>query len=272
MGKASVSVLIPYYNARLTIERAINSIVKQTMLPDEVIIIDDCSIDKETDGVLHKIKEKYSGYFRVVLLKTEKNMGPGSARNRGWEAAKSRYVAFLDADDAWHPQKIEIQYKIMENDATIKISCHRILVEVNYDSKISFEEKNTNEVPFFYNINKWKTLFKHNATGTSTVMIDRDIQLRFTENMRYAEDYLLYLKILFTYRGIVIDEVLCRYFKELYGASGLTGDLWKLEKGELKCFYLLAKEKYIPNILLVVLFIWSYLKYLRRVLIKKLRN
>lgn len=254
MEKASVSVLIPYYNARLTIERAVNSIAKQTMLPDEVIIIDDCSTDKETNRVLHHVKEKYRNYFKITLLKTEKNAGPGSARNRGWEAAKGRYVAFLDADDAWHPQKIEIQYEMMKNDETIKFSCHRIVVDVDCDSKIYFEEENINIAPFFYNINKWKTLFKHNATGTPTVMIDRDIQLRFTENMRYAEDYLLYLKILFTDRGIVIDEVLCKCFKELYGVSGLTGDLWKLEKGELKCFYLLAKEKYIPTILLVVLF------------------
>lgn len=264
MGRASVSVIIPYYNSSITIGRAVQSIAEQTLLPEEVIIINDCSSDPKTNDVLEDIVKKYEAYFKIILLETIKNSGPGTARNIGWDRAKGEYIAFLDSDDAWLHKKIEIQYNFMKENDTIKFSCTKILVGGEKDI-------NSDEIRFLY-INKWKSLFFHNSTGTPTVMIKRNIPLRFEEGKRYAEDYLLFLKILFHYEGVVVDASLCRCFKNLYGESGLSKDLWEIEKGELQCFYELFRSKYIPLWLLLLSLFFSYIKYLRREILVKSRR
>lgn len=270
MDKASVSVIIPYYNAETTIERAVDSIKSQTLLPEEIIIIDDCSSHKNAKKKLLDVKNKYEKIFSIVLLQTNKNSGPGTARNKGWDKAKGKYIAFLDADDAWLPNKIEIQYKVMEANKDIKISCHHI--RVVKERNLQKAERKTKLFPDIYDINKWKVLFIHIPSGTPSVMIDRKIEFRFQENMYYAEDSLLYTKILFKYRGVLIDENLCECFKELYGRSGLTENLWRVEKGEIKSFYMLFKEKYISLYLFFIISVWSYIKYIRRIVVVKLRN
>ena len=113
LGKVPVSVIIPCYRCADTIKRALGSVIAQTLPPEEIILIDDFSND---DGVtlttlnyLRQMHQKTS--IKIVLL--DKNSGPGSARNAGWKEASQPYLAFLDADDSWHPKKLEIQYQWM---------------------------------------------------------------------------------------------------------------------------------------------------------------
>ena len=106
--KVSVSVIIPCYQCTSTIQRAVDSVAQQSLLPREVILVDDAS-DDETLEMLYSIQKSYgSNWVKVLSLKT--NGGPSLARNAAWELVDSSYVAFLDADDSWHPQKIEIQF------------------------------------------------------------------------------------------------------------------------------------------------------------------
>src|SRR5215831_14326963 len=97
---APVSAVIPCYRCGATIRRALESVAGQTLLPSEVILVDDCSADG-TEAELRQIATEYpQGWIKVVSLSA--NGGPGVARNGGWDAAAQPYVAFLDADDCWH--------------------------------------------------------------------------------------------------------------------------------------------------------------------------
>lgn len=109
---AKLSVIIPCYRCASTIERSVASIASQTMLPAEVILVDDKSNDTTIDK-LRQLKDLYKNdWIKIISLPV--NSGPSVARNTGWDAATQDYIAFLDADDSWHHKKIEIQYNWMK--------------------------------------------------------------------------------------------------------------------------------------------------------------
>ncbi|RMG23518.1 MAG: glycosyltransferase family 2 protein, partial [Methanobacteriota archaeon] len=112
MKKCGVTAIVPCYCCSDTIERAFYSVVNQTVLPKEVILVDDASPDHgRTLSILHGLKQKFNETLDIRILAFEKNQGPASARNAGWEAATQPFIAFLDADDSWHPRKLEVQYQ-----------------------------------------------------------------------------------------------------------------------------------------------------------------
>lgn len=104
----SVSVIIPAYNRANVIERAVQSVLNQTYQDYEIIIVDDASTD-DTLEKLKKFKDK-----RIVKIRNKKNRGPAGSRNVGIREARGEYIAFLDSDDEWLPQKIEKQAQALE--------------------------------------------------------------------------------------------------------------------------------------------------------------
>jgi glycosyltransferase involved in cell wall biosynthesis len=98
-----ISVVIPAYNRSATIEYALNSVLQQTLLPFEVIVVDDCS----TDHTVEQIEKMNSPLVRVLVQ--EKRGGAQSARNRAIMEAKGNWIAFHDSDDEWLPDKLEKQ-------------------------------------------------------------------------------------------------------------------------------------------------------------------
>ena len=267
MNIANVSVVIPTYNSESTIERAVKSVANQTILPKEVIIVDDCSTSKNIKNILSKIKLRYQNKFDVILIYLNKNLGPGIARNIGWNKAKCKYIAFLDSDDVWHPQKLEIQYFYMENNNIDFICNNAIILEENklndfYNSKILLEDLGIKKInPFIY-------LFKHVFDGgTPSVMLRNINDIRFVDGKRYSEDYCVWLEYNFKYRGVVINKELIALFKEFYGVGGLSNNLWLLEKGELENFKILYDKGYYGLFIFLLAYIWSLIKYFRRVII-----
>lgn len=103
-----ISVIIPAYNREKSIERCLNSIINQTYKPLEIIVVDDCS----TDDTVSKVKEYKCDYLRVIECK--ENHGAQRARNIGIREAKGDWIAFLDSDDEWYPDKLENQIKALE--------------------------------------------------------------------------------------------------------------------------------------------------------------
>jgi succinoglycan biosynthesis protein ExoO len=98
-----VSVIIPAYNAEDYLERALNSALAQTMSNLEIIVVDDASAD-DTIGIAHRIAAQDS---RVRVLHNEYNVGSSISRNRAIDAARGEWIALLDADDAWFPERLE---------------------------------------------------------------------------------------------------------------------------------------------------------------------
>ena len=129
MSEPSISVVIPAYNARSTIERSLQSVANQSLKATEVIVIDDAS----TDDTIAKVREFSTTSEMIIrILQSEQNAGPGSARNRGWDNSTGEFIAFLDADDVWHPQKLEIQVREMRRNRSFVMSCHERIVSASH--------------------------------------------------------------------------------------------------------------------------------------------
>lgn len=124
MGK--VSVITPSYNCARYISSTIESILAQTFLDWELIIVDDCSTDDSVDVINSFVKQD----VRVKLIKLEKNSGAAVARNAAIETAQGRYITFLDSDDMWLPNKLEQQVAYMhKNDIAFSYSAYEKVYE-----------------------------------------------------------------------------------------------------------------------------------------------
>ncbi|MBN2843840.1 MAG: glycosyltransferase family 2 protein [Sedimentisphaerales bacterium] len=109
MHETLISVIIPVYNSESTILNCLDSVINQTFLPNEIIIVDDGSIDNSKEIIL-----KYINNSPVIIhYHYQKNKGSGAARNIGINLANNEWVAFIDADDIWIPSKLERQVSIL---------------------------------------------------------------------------------------------------------------------------------------------------------------
>lgn len=257
----SVSVVIPCYRCAGTIERAFASVAAQTQRPAEVILVDDASGDG-TRELLLKLSERYElGWIKLVFL--DQNVGAASARNAGWAVATQTYVAFLDADDAWHPKKIEIQTAFMDAHPDVVLSGHgyrRLDQDRLPDWPVLTQDGVTP-------IGKWPLILS-NKFVTPSVMLRRDVPHRFVEKQRYMEDHMLWLKIVCDGGRIVkLDADLAAIYKEPFGVAGLSAQVWLMERSDLGNYRRLHQKHCINSIQFAFLVIYSALKYVRRVLI-----
>ena len=107
-----VSIIVPVYNAAAYLPRTISMVKKQTCKDWELLLVDDCSTDESLSVMDKCLKQEPDARIRVISQK--KNQGAAAARNRGLEKARGRYIAFLDADDVWVEEKLELQLKFMK--------------------------------------------------------------------------------------------------------------------------------------------------------------
>lgn len=267
-----VSVVIPYYNSKKTILRALHSVVNQTYRDFEIILINDGSTDN-SEQVVNEFTIKNKNIKMININQT--NLGPSKARNTGIKIAKGEYVAFLDSDDSWNKNKLEIQMKFIKKNKYVSILGCDYNVIKNNDIVIN----KSNSTGKYIKVDFYKRLFK-NYFSTPTVIVKKKVIAEFNgfnENQKYAEDSLLFLKILREYDGGKIELPLVNLYKNEYGDSGLSTNLKILEKWELNNFKVLYREnnkynKKINFLLYLCIIIFSYLKYLRRLLIVKLRR
>ena len=256
-----VSVIIPCYRCASTIHHAIQSIINQIQKPEEVILVDDASGD-ETLAVLREFEQQYPDWIKVIAL--AENQGAASARNAGWAMANQPYVAFLDADDDWHPKKIEIQFTYMSQHPEVTLSGHRHRI-LNQDIHLPdwLIPSSTVAVP----INKWDLLLS-NQFITPSIMLRRDITQRFSEHQRYMEDHLLWLEIICDGALVVkLPEELAAIYKSSFGVTGLSANIFAMERCELYNYVHLHKTQCIGLSALIFLQAFSLLKFLRRLVI-----
>lgn len=264
--RAEVSVIIPCYRCNDTVKRAVDSVLAQTLLPQEIILIDDFSSDGEiTINELKRLQQIFTT-VPIKLLCLPENCGPGSARNAGWTIASQPYLAFLDADDSWHPKKLAIQYQwmlehpevVMSGHATVKLPIASVMPDL-----IS--------IVTVCSVSGFRLLFK-NYFPTRSVMLLRALPYRFVPGKRYAEDLLLWLTIVFNGHTIWRLNLPMAYtYKEEFGEGGLTANLWKIEQGVLDTYRRLRNDGAISSWLYIIGSSFSLLKYVRRWIISKWR-
>ncbi|KAB2668208.1 glycosyltransferase family 2 protein [Ochrobactrum sp. LMG 5442] len=258
-----VSVVIPAFNAASSIGRTLNSLMRQSRDDFEIIVVDDRSTDETMEIVSQHILA-LQGKLRVYPQPD--NYGPAAARNMGWSLARADYVAFLDADDAWHEDKLKRQLAIMEDGADI--SGHRTPL---IHSEIRLSETLPRAVTA-RNLRRLDVLLK-NPFNTSSVIVRRDLPLRFSEQLRCTEDYLLWCEIVMGgYRSVALDPPLAFVFKPFYGHSGLSADLRAMQQGELTVYDRLYEARELSRAACLGLKAWSCIRYWRRCLISRLRT
>lgn len=185
-----ISIVTPSYNAEKLIGRTIESVLDQSYPNWELIIVDDCSKDGTRDVVRNFVKHD----ARIRLLPLDENNGaPAAPRNIGIREAKGEWVALLDADDIWHPRKLELQLEAMQQ-AAVDFSCTQMR-DFTDENTLVFEEPgkvSCERIGFFMQQLKGRI-------PTSSVMARRSVLLdfAFNEDIRYkaVEDYHCWLRI-----------------------------------------------------------------------------
>jgi glycosyltransferase involved in cell wall biosynthesis len=180
-----VSVITPNYNCALYIGEMIESVLSQTYHNWEMLIIDDCSTDNSIEIIEKYIKQD----TRIKLFKTKCNSGsPKEPRNIGIKNAQGRFIAFLDSDDLWLPDKLECQIPLFD-DVNVAI------VYSNYE-KITEKGERKNRIIKAPKRLNYKQLLKSNYIGCLTAMYDVSKSGKvYFSNFRH-EDYVLWLTIL----------------------------------------------------------------------------
>lgn len=200
----SVCVVIPMYNAAGSIRQTLDSLKEQTRMPDHVIVIDDGSSDEGP-----QIVERYIAPFPLTLLR-QANEGPASARNKGVFSARETFIAFLDADDQWHPQKLEKQLALY---AQLTRDGHKVgLIDCYQMSEFS---DGTRQLEDRCKAGHHFADFIHEnvINGTSGVLVVRDVVTAlggFDQSLRYAEDRLLWTRIAEHWEIHTVPQILHR--------------------------------------------------------------
>lgn len=257
---APVSVVIPCYRCSDTIDRAVASVLAQSFPVAEIILVDDASGDDTLDA-LQRIRDCH-GSFPIRIAASPVNRGAGEARNLGWNEASQPWIAFLDADDAWHPRKIEIQYDWIARHPDTVLCAHQTIVAQDTEwplpEEIVSHRINPAQLPFF------------NVIPTRSVMLRRDIPYRFYRGKRYTEDFALWLKIVLSnHPAYKLEVPLACSFRPEFSGAGLSAKLWPVEKGELDTLRTIRNEKLMGAGTYVLALLWSLLKFARRVLLRK---
>jgi glycosyltransferase involved in cell wall biosynthesis len=254
-SRLPVSVIIPAHNAAATLARAVESVLAQTRAPMELIIVDDASTDSTTEVVQALCAQHPTE--PIKMLRLADNIGPGSARNAGWRLATGEFIAFLDADDAWHPRKLEIQYSWLSAHSDIALCGHRCVVRDEGDLVPVLEAASPTVRRFGL-----RSFLVANRLSTPTVMVRRAIPNRFREGKRYSEDYLLWMEIVAIHGpAAFIDLPLAFLFKARYGATGLSAQHGAMRLGEIDTFDQLRQAHIIGWPEWALVSTWAWLKF-----------
>lgn len=259
-----ISVILPMYNASNTIERVLDSVKNQTYLCNyEVLVVNDGSNDQSKNIVENYISS--NPYFNVLLIDQE-NSGVSKARNEGLRISKGDYIAFLDSDDVWFPNKIEEQMKLLNSRHDID------LLGCAFDGLYlsSLSDGGLKKITV-------DNIIYKNYFQPSTVIMKRKVLEEigyFDESQRYAEEGNYFIRIASNFNCYFWNKKVINYGdgKSGFGVSGLSSNLREMHKGIIKNLKFAYKNNLISYNQYISARAISQIKYLRRILIVRLRQ
>lgn len=233
-----ISVVIPLYNKEKAITKTLESVLNQTVVPDEIVIVDDGSTDNSLDVVRSFIHSLNDSLFIRVIHK--ENGGVSSARNRGIREAKGEYVALLDGDDLWAPTFLEEQLKLIHDFPDAALWGVNIAFIMN--GKYYRWEQGMGEGFRGYVDNYFGT--RHNDLYcSSSVVIRKDVFENvgyFDERICASEDLDMWYRIILHYPVVFYDKILVYYNRDAENrVAHDTGVRFPLTK---HCIYYLDKH------------------------------
>jgi len=254
------SVIIPTYNSEKTIEKCIESVLKQTSLYliDEIIVVDDGSNDN-TDKVVEKIKNDQKDCDFIKLIKQD-NKGASFARNVGINIAKGEWIALLDSDDIWKPNKLEVMTNIIKDNEDI------VFLGSYYPLKILFKK--------YKGLKKLKPIdiCIRNLPFASSVIYRKDKALElglYNPKMKYGEDINFHQKFFKYDSYYVVGEDLFdnKINKDFIEQKGMSSNIYQMYKARNTNIKELWQLGYISKPIMVLMIIFSFLKHCRKLLI-----
>jgi glycosyltransferase involved in cell wall biosynthesis len=215
MNQATVSVVIPVYNNGPYIAAAVKSVLAQTRPADEILVIDDGSTDNTAAEL-----EPFRNQIRYLY---QQNRGEPTARNRGIREARSEYIAFLDADDMWMPDKLELQMEYLHRHP----SCYLVYADMStfddngiVDASVKARFRVTLPTGRVF-----RHLFMRSLFGPGTVVFRKECVEKvgyFDESLFVGSDYDMWLRISRHFDFGVIDQPLLMYrFHDAMATRGL---------------------------------------------------
>ena len=224
-----ISVIIPTFNRRKTLRRAIESVRNQSLSPFEILIIDDGS----NDGTKEWVKES----FQDIKYIYQNNQGVSSARNKGIKYAYGDWIAFLDSDDEWLPSKLYEQVKAIGSNPEIKFF-HTNEIWIRNGVRVNQMKKHKKYGGYIF-----EKCLDICRVSPSSVLIKKEIFDdigTFDESLRVCEDYDLWLRITSKYPVVFLDIPL------IYKYGGHAGQLSKVNDG-IESYRIQSLEKIIKS-------------------------
>jgi glycosyltransferase involved in cell wall biosynthesis len=235
------SVVIPAYNAAVTIGKTIESCLGQSYAAHEIIVVDDASTDNTEEAV-----KQYAGRIKYIKLLT--NTGSATARNKGMGMATGDHIAFLDADDIWHENKLGICASVLSGVPGISLLYHSYTLNDIHTVTIP-EGATLYRTPFV-------KLLQRNLVATPCAVIKNEKKYEFNTDMRYSEDYDLWLRMAYKHKAYFIDIPLTQLGRPLLSEGGVSANKWAMRKGEMRAFTRLVRLN--PLFLFSLPFLYSY--------------
>lgn len=263
-----LSIIIPVYNSSKTIVECLSSVIEQNNfeLEKEIIIINDGS----TDNSEVLIKEFIANHPEVIIkYKYKENGGVSRARNLGIQLSSGTWIAFLDSDDRWLPDKLSAQFEIIHS-STFNIDfigCARNNEVLNILG---------NKITSLHKASVIELLIKM-FPQTSTAIVRRELLIQvgcYDESMSHAEDGDLWVRLCQSGDFYYMPEslVVTGDGKLNYGESGLSSNLLAMHKGTLRTIDKLVSSNAISRPKAVMFKVFYFLKYIRRIVTVYLRT
>lgn len=228
-----VSAVIVTHNRLSLLQRSVESVLNQTYENIELIVVDDASMDGTQEWCENQD-------FKYIRIPREKSKGGNYARNLGWRNATGKYIAFLDDDDCWHPEKIEKQLiKLKNSDAQI-VHCAIKREIIEADGHIRFVDNLLNRK---YQGNLSSRILYQISLITSTMMVSKELLNKvngFDENCKFWQEYELSIRLLQHSNLILVNEPLVIYRVDVSDPNRLTN---KLDGWEENANYIYKKHQ-----------------------------
>lgn len=253
-----VSVVVPAWRPGPELVEAVASAAHQPYVC-EVVVVDDSGRPEE----MARVRAMLTGPWPVpvVVCRTPANRGPGEARRVGAAVASGAWVAFLDADDLWLPGKMQAQVDVLSRNPDVQLvgaRAGRPGGSASVPDRVAAREVSFHRLLF------------SNPVHTSSAVVRRDLAVGFPTG-RAAEDFEAWLLAARTGRVLLVDHPLSVRRKAAYGDGGLSGHLWRMQRGEHR---VLARSAGWSGggAVAVAAISWSWVKWTRRVAVVALRR
>ena len=258
-----ISVVCPTFNSALFVENTLASVLTQKLPPHELIISDDGSSDNTVEVVENYLR-KYSVAFSWRVIRNS-HRGPGATRNVGILNAEADWIAFLDSDDLWEENKLELIANAINSNPDVNFICHdELCIEKNgntfnliYGDRYRLDRSLTSQ------------LYLANMFSTSAVVCRRDLLIEhggFDETLFSAQDYELWLRLSQSIRPLFVRKILGRYV--IREGNITSGNLLGRMRNELRVAWM--HRAMVPPALVITRFARIIISFLRQYVLARL--